>query len=103
MRLVGGADRWFDERMALTGSSDTELFERLARDGARIVWADLAVVRGNPTRNIGDVRQVEAVFLGGRQVARGGHAHVDVGRAGHAALLVSARGGFGVRSAQATP
>jgi glycosyltransferase involved in cell wall biosynthesis len=45
MRLVGGADRWFDERMALTGSSDTELFERLARDGARIVWADLAVVR----------------------------------------------------------
>ena len=45
MRAIGGVDRWFDERMALSGSSDTELFERLARGGARIVWADLAVVR----------------------------------------------------------
>jgi glycosyltransferase involved in cell wall biosynthesis len=45
MRAIAGVDRWFDERMALTGSSDTELFERLARGGARIVWADLAVVR----------------------------------------------------------
>jgi hypothetical protein len=45
MRAIGGVERWFDERMALSGSSDTELFERLARGGARIVWADLAVVR----------------------------------------------------------
>ena len=45
MRAIGSIERWFDERMALTGSSDTELFERLARGGVRIMWADLAVVR----------------------------------------------------------
>jgi len=39
--------------------------------------ADLVVVRGNPARSISDVRQVQAVFLGGRQVASGGHATLD--------------------------
>jgi imidazolonepropionase-like amidohydrolase len=39
--------------------------------------ADLVVVRGNPGRQISDVRQVEVVFLGGRQVARAGHAALD--------------------------
>jgi imidazolonepropionase-like amidohydrolase len=34
--------------------------------------ADVVVVRGNPGRSISDVRQVEAVFLGGRQVVSGG-------------------------------
>ena len=38
-------DRLFDERMALTGSSDTEFFRRFAARGHRIVWADGAVVR----------------------------------------------------------
>ncbi len=33
--------------------------------------ADLLVVRGDPTRNISDVRQVERVFLGSRPVADG--------------------------------
>lgn len=37
-------DRWFDESMARTGGSDTELFTRMADAGARIVWADRAVV-----------------------------------------------------------
>jgi GT2 family glycosyltransferase len=42
----------FDERMALTGSSDTEFFRRFAGSGNRIVWADGAVVREwvQPTR-----------------------------------------------------
>jgi len=35
----------FDEGLALTGGEDSELFERLARAGRRIVWADGAVVR----------------------------------------------------------
>ena len=39
--------------------------------------ADVAVVRGNPSRSISDVRQVEAVFLGGRQVVSRGHATLD--------------------------
>lgn len=44
-QALASLDRLFDERMALTGSSDTELFERLARCGHRIVWSDLAQVR----------------------------------------------------------
>jgi imidazolonepropionase-like amidohydrolase len=39
--------------------------------------ADLVVVRGNPGRAISDVRQVEAVFLGGRPVVRRGQATLD--------------------------
>jgi len=39
--------------------------------------ADLVVVRGNPGRAISDVRQVEAVYLGGHQVARAGNATLD--------------------------
>ena len=39
--------------------------------------ADLVVVRGNPARSVSDVRQVQAVFLGGRQVATGGYATLD--------------------------
>jgi len=34
----------FDERMALTGGSDTHFFLRVARAGYKIVWADDAVV-----------------------------------------------------------
>jgi len=34
--------------------------------------ADLVVVRGDPTRNISDIRQVEHVFQRGRMVAGGG-------------------------------
>ena len=39
--------------------------------------ADLVVVLGNPARSISAVRQVQAVFLGGRQVASEGHATLD--------------------------
>ena len=39
--------------------------------------ADLVVTRGNPARNISDVRQIEAVYLGGRLVATRGHATLD--------------------------
>jgi imidazolonepropionase-like amidohydrolase len=35
-------------------------------------WADLVVVRGDPTRHISDVRHVERVFQRGRLVATGG-------------------------------
>ena len=34
----------FSPKLALTGGSDTHLFMRMARRGARIVWADRAVV-----------------------------------------------------------
>ena len=39
--------------------------------------ADLVIVRGNPARTISDVRNVEAVYLDGREVVRGGHAVLD--------------------------
>lgn len=34
----------FDERMAFTGGEDTHLFLRMAKLGARIIWADEAIV-----------------------------------------------------------
>ncbi len=37
-------DRLFDERMALIGGSDSELFERFGQAGHRIVWCDSARV-----------------------------------------------------------
>ena len=37
-------DALFDERMALSGGSDVELFRRFAAQGHSIVWADEAVV-----------------------------------------------------------
>ena len=39
--------------------------------------ADLVVVRGDPARSASDIRNVEAVFLGGRLVADTGHATLD--------------------------
>jgi len=44
-RALAGLDRLFDERLGLTGSDDSELFQRFAGRGHRIVWADTAVVR----------------------------------------------------------
>lgn len=44
-RALAGLDRLFDERLGLTGADDSELFERFAGRGHRIVWADAAVVR----------------------------------------------------------
>jgi GT2 family glycosyltransferase len=43
-RALVGLGRLFDERMALSGGSDAELFRRFAAQGHRIVWADAAVV-----------------------------------------------------------
>jgi len=39
--------------------------------------ADMAIVRGDPTRDISDTRQIERVFQGGRCVVGGGYATVD--------------------------
>jgi glycosyltransferase involved in cell wall biosynthesis len=36
-------DAFFDEGLALTGSSDWEFFKRFAASGRRIVWADAAI------------------------------------------------------------
>ncbi len=44
IRSLVTLERLFDERLALMGSSDTELFQRFARRGHRIVWADQAQV-----------------------------------------------------------
>ena len=43
-RALAGLDSLFDERMALSGGSDVELFRRLAALGHTIVWADEALV-----------------------------------------------------------
>lgn len=40
-------------------------------------FADLVVVRGDPTRDITQARQVERVILGGRVAVRGGHVGID--------------------------
>lgn len=42
LRAIG--DRPFDERMALTGGSDKQLFTRMRRAGMRFAWAEEAVV-----------------------------------------------------------
>lgn len=42
LRAMG--DRPFDERMALTGGSDKQLFSRMARKGFRFAWAEDALV-----------------------------------------------------------
>ena len=42
--LFGEMDELFDERLALTGGSDTHFFLRVWRAGFKIVWADEAVV-----------------------------------------------------------
>jgi len=44
-RALARMDHLFDERLALTGSSDTEFFRRFAAIGNRIAWADGALVR----------------------------------------------------------
>jgi GT2 family glycosyltransferase len=41
---LAGLGALFDERLTLGVGEDSELFERLAEQGARIVWADEAVV-----------------------------------------------------------
>lgn len=41
---LAGMAALFDERLALCGGSDVELFRRFARGGGRIVWADAALV-----------------------------------------------------------
>ena len=43
-RALAALDSLFDERMALSGGSDGELFRRLAASGRAIVWADEALV-----------------------------------------------------------
>jgi imidazolonepropionase-like amidohydrolase len=40
-------------------------------------WADIVVVRGDPTRTVSDMRQVECVVAAGRVVARNGQLTLD--------------------------
>ena len=42
--VFGAMDTVFDERMAMTGGSDTHFFRRVVRAGFKIVWANEAVV-----------------------------------------------------------
>lgn len=44
-KLLKQMETVFDERFAIQGSEDTHLFMRLHKGGAKIVWADEAVVR----------------------------------------------------------
>ena len=44
-RALGALSSHFDESMALTGSSDSELFERFVAEGHRVVWCDEARTR----------------------------------------------------------
>jgi succinoglycan biosynthesis protein ExoM len=43
-KLLFQLDRVFDEAYAIKGAEDTHLFMRLSKTGAKIVWADRAVV-----------------------------------------------------------
>lgn len=38
-RALAQMDRWFDERLALTGTSDNEFFSRFVAAGYRLVWS----------------------------------------------------------------
>jgi glycosyltransferase involved in cell wall biosynthesis len=42
--ILNAVSPWFDERMALTGGSDTNFFWRVAAAGYRIVWSANAIV-----------------------------------------------------------
>lgn len=44
VEVVKGMNRLFDERLALTGGSDTHFFMRVHRSGYKIIWADDAIV-----------------------------------------------------------
>lgn len=67
-RLEVGVGRWAFEY-------EFRQFEVGSLESGKL--ADLVVVTGDPTRRIADIRNVEAVFLGGRQVVAAGHAMLD--------------------------
>ena len=45
IRVFHQMDPLFDERLALTGGSDTHFFLRVSQTGYKLVWADEAIVR----------------------------------------------------------
>ena len=50
----------FDERLALTGSEDSEFFQRFTRAGHRIVWCDTAVVHDSVPESCANLRWILA-------------------------------------------
>ncbi|MBZ5697611.1 MAG: glycosyltransferase [Acidobacteriia bacterium] len=70
-RVLKNLDVLFDERFGLSGGEDTLLTSRLQRDGARIVWADDAVVREWIPRDRAKARYIlRRAFAGGSNWAR---------------------------------
>lgn len=65
-------DRWFDERLRYCGGSDTEFTQRAVQAGARIVWADTAVVVEDVPRSRATVQWVlrRSRRLGANRVQR---------------------------------
>jgi succinoglycan biosynthesis protein ExoM len=57
-RVLGGMDKLFDERFALTGGSDTHFFMRVFRAGYRIVWARDAQVHDWVPKNRANARWI---------------------------------------------
>ncbi len=83
---------WFNERMALTGGTDTHFFRRAHRAGACIVWANEAVV----TETVPDSR-ANAAWICRRGLRCGTTAtrtDLDLYGAGVGALLAMAAGGY---------
>jgi succinoglycan biosynthesis protein ExoM len=92
--LVRKAGIMFDERLALTGGEDTAFFASLARSGARIVWADEAIVHEwIPPSRVTAPWLVRRAFRGGATYAR---LEADAGRTLARAAVRLAKGGFRV-------
>jgi GT2 family glycosyltransferase len=51
-------DEWFDERLALSGGSDRQFFERVSQRGFKIIWTDKAIAREEIPASRANIRWV---------------------------------------------
>ena len=79
LELLVGAG-WTPTEALQAGTLDAARALRLDKEVGSLeagTFADMVIVRGDPTRNISDTRQVERVFQSGRCVVGSGRAIVD--------------------------
>jgi succinoglycan biosynthesis protein ExoM len=59
-QALAAMEALFDERLALTGSEDSEFFQRFARAGHRIVWCDTAVIHDSVPKSCANLAWILA-------------------------------------------
>ncbi len=81
---------WFDERLALTGGSDRQFFQRASQAGLRIVWTDKAIVREEvPSSRIRIGWVIKRMF---RQGISNAFSDIDLSTGGFMRLRIGMRG-----------